>query len=101
MVEIKFEQGCDNFNSPPVINEKYIVPSKGEGRGLWADYFDNDSFSGEPKLSRVDRKPNFWWGIADPDVNVKNRKFSVRWSGKLLIRESLSVHFQAGAYRDH
>jgi len=80
-VEIGYEQGCDNYVEPPVLNPAYVAPAQGAGPGLWGEYLNNADLSGEPGATRVDKKLDFWW--LDPGENISRHQFSVRWTGKL------------------
>jgi beta-glucosidase len=40
-VEIRYEQGCDNLVEPHVLETGYLVPARGTGHGLQAEYFNN------------------------------------------------------------
>jgi beta-glucosidase len=83
-VEIAYEQGCDNFVDLPVLKSAQLSPAKGEGSGLWAEYFSTSDFSGKPHLERVDSRLEFWWFIAGAGGEAGTRQFSARWTGKLL-----------------
>ncbi len=54
-------------------------------------YWDNQNFSGNPKISRVDPLINFNWQTGSPDPGIPGDHFSARWSGKF--------NFAAGTYR--
>jgi len=51
------------------------------GEGLWAEYFDNSHLEGEPKVSRLDPRVDFSWGIRPPVEGITEKLFSVRWTG--------------------
>jgi beta-glucosidase len=48
--------------------------------GLKCEFFDNDSLSGSPKLTLVDKKVNFEWG-ASPANGIPDDHFSACWTG--------------------
>jgi beta-glucosidase len=81
-VKIGYEPGCDNTVEPPVLKPEYLVPAKGEGRGLWGEYFNNTDLSGKAEAERLDAKLDFWW--LPPPEGVSPEKFSVRWTGRLV-----------------
>jgi beta-glucosidase len=64
------------------------VPSVSLGTGLKGEYFDNRELKGEPVLTRVDREINFDWGAFSPASQLTPQNFSVRWTGKLIVRQS-------------
>lgn len=45
-----------------------------------ADYFNNNSLSGNPTLTRQDKKIDFTWGYSSPDPSIPADDFSVRWT---------------------
>ncbi|HUT45632.1 MAG TPA: PA14 domain-containing protein, partial [Sedimentisphaerales bacterium] len=61
------------------------------GGGLKAEYFNNNTLSGEPGLTRLDPEIDFNWGNADvagqnsPDESINVNNFSARWSGELEV----------------
>jgi len=66
-----------------------ISVSVGEGDGLLGTYYPNQSWSGEPYLTRVDPTIDFPGGPTPPPG--RSSDFSVVWSGLLLVET-------AGAY---
>jgi beta-glucosidase len=64
------------------------VPSASLGTGLKGEYFDNREMKGEPVLTRVDQDINFDWGAFSPAPQLTPQNFSVRWTGKLIVRQS-------------
>jgi beta-glucosidase len=80
-VEVVYEQGCDNFSEPPLLNSEYLVPPGGKGHGLLGEYFTSADFSGE-SVTRIDPQMGFW-GMRPPE-GVGIDRFSVRWTGKLV-----------------
>ncbi len=55
------------------------------------DYFNNQTLSGSPTLTRVDPSINFDWGNGSPDPSIPSDHFSARW-----IRTDT---FTAGSYQ--
>lgn len=53
------------------------------GTGLKGEYFDNLDLT-NLKLTRIDSKINFFWGVGVPDKAIRNDEaFSVRWTGEI------------------
>jgi len=52
--------------------------------GLKGEYFDNLTFSGQPKLVRTDRNISFNWNRIAPASDFSAKKFSVRWTGVIV-----------------
>ncbi len=63
------------------------------GTGLTAQYFTNNSLTGNPLFSRVEAV-NFDWGNAAPAVGVPADNFSIRWTGKVIATTTGSHRFQ-------
>jgi beta-glucosidase len=56
--------------------------------GLKGEYFNNREWKGEPALVRTDSTVDFNWGSVSPATLVVADNFSVRWTGKLMPKES-------------
>jgi len=61
--------------------------------GLKAEYFANTGFEGTPKIVQVDPKIDFYW-VKSPINNLVEERFSVRWSGVLIPKNSGTYQFQ-------
>ncbi len=61
------------------------------GSNWLAFYWDNQDFSGSPKISRTDPAINFNWQTGSPDPAIPVDHFSARWSSTFT--------FAAGTYR--
>lgn len=60
--------------------------------GAWkAEYFDNMSLKGSPKVVRNDSAINFDWKKGSPASGISADEFSVRWTGKF--------NFDAAVYK--
>ncbi len=55
------------------------------------EYFNNQTLSGSPALTRNDTSVNFDWGLGSPDPTVAADHFSARWTRTL--------YFGAGTWR--
>lgn len=63
----------------PTPTVKKVEP----GTGLRGEYFDNIDLTNF-KLTRVDSKIDFYWGINSPAKEIRDdESYSVRWSGKI------------------
>ena len=51
--------------------------------GLEAQYFDNATLQGTPKVVRTDDHIDFDWGTDKPANEIPSQNFSVRWTGLL------------------
>jgi beta-glucosidase len=59
--------------------------------GLSAEYFDNNTLSGQPKVRRVDRQVDFGWTLNSPAPGIPFDWYSVRWTGALIAPASETV----------
>jgi beta-glucosidase len=59
-----------------------------EGKGLIAEYFDNNHLEGKPLVRRVDERVDFAWGIRPPAEGITEKQFSVRWTGVIRPERS-------------
>lgn len=69
------------FDAP--IPRDYLYLPDGSGHGLQAEYFDNQSLTGTPAVSRTDAAVDFDWNDLSPDARIPADDFSVRWSGSI------------------
>lgn len=56
----------------------------------WAEYYDNPSLSGRPKLTRYEDSMNHDWGTCSPAPDLPCDHFSARWT--------ITRHFDEGNY---
>ncbi|MEO7455193.1 MAG: glycoside hydrolase family 3 C-terminal domain-containing protein [Gemmatimonadaceae bacterium] len=54
-------------------------------RGLRAEYFDNITLAGVPRVARVDDHIDFHWTLGGPARGVTPDWLSARWSGKVTV----------------
>ncbi|WP_234568168.1 glycoside hydrolase family 3 C-terminal domain-containing protein [Rhodohalobacter sp. 614A] len=73
-------EGIPNLST---VASEYLIPSQGEGNGLYGEYFDNSEFEGEPVISRVDPEVDFIWKDDTPINGELAHQFSGRWTGQL------------------
>lgn len=80
---LRYEKGCENVRELPVLKPGSVTPGQGEGNGLWAEYFANPNFAGEPVIARVDRRFRFW-RLGFAPLETTPAEFSVRWTGRIV-----------------
>ncbi|MEV0260170.1 alpha-L-fucosidase [Streptomyces sp. NPDC050617] len=67
---------------------------RGHGSGLRADIFANDTLSGPPALTRIDRTINYAWKFSgSPAPSIPADHFSTRWTGSIQPRFSDTYTF--------
>jgi beta-glucosidase len=77
--------------SPYAENAGIVIPrtqfrnAQGSNEeGLKGEYFNNDSLTGPPVLTRTDKQIDFDWNSTSPDpAKLDPKAFSVRWTGTL------------------
>lgn len=62
------------------------------GRGLRAEYYDDDSFSGY-RIDKTDSNIDFAWGDRSPDPAMHEDYFSGRWTGRIRPQVSGTYSF--------
>jgi len=85
-VDIGYQQGCDNYTEPPLLDPELLTPPQGEGPGLWSTYYNNTKLEGEPAAEEFVPKLDFWW-MNLPD-GVTPEAFSARYEATLTAPES-------------
>jgi beta-glucosidase len=85
-VKIAYEQGCDNWAQVPALRSECLTPARGDGHGLWGEYYGDTKLSGQVGATRVDSKLDFWW-IRPPGA-ISSSQFSVRWTGHLTVSDT-------------
>jgi len=98
-VRLKYAEGSDPVTAADLLAGPPLVPSSvltstGTGqhiRGLYAEYWTNTSFTGEPQLVRTDRQVNLNLGFFNfmngSSVTIPqefNYAISVRWTSSLI-----------------
>ncbi|QUD90747.1 glycoside hydrolase family 3 C-terminal domain-containing protein [Phenylobacterium montanum] len=73
-------------NSYANIPETALQTGAGPGgaAGLVGEYFDNPTFSGNPRVVRVDRTLDFDLDRAAPAAGLEKAAYSVRWKGYFI-----------------
>lgn len=59
----------------------YYLENGQQKKGLQANYFDNVTATGTPKVSRIDEAINFQWTLFAPDRSLHYDFFSAEWNG--------------------
>jgi len=85
-VKINYAQGCKSVGDINIIPTEFLFTELDGKRinGLKGEYFNSMDFEGNPALTRVDKVIDFDWGDKSPAIEIKNDKFSVRWTGVLV-----------------
>lgn len=87
---IKIEYYENGGSALMMFNYEQIAINTPPDTGYQSEYFDNQTLSSTPKLTRIDPEINFVWNDASPDPLIPPDHFSARW-----IKTS---HFTTGTY---
>ena len=91
---VQYIMGCSISDTEMAIDAQYLKPSSGSTvNGLLAEYYNNETLTGTPVLTRLDYSVDFNWDEASPDSAVNSDSFSVRWSGVLTAPETKTYEF--------
>jgi hypothetical protein len=63
------------------------TPSNTGEQGWTGQYFNNETLSGTPALTRADARIDFRWDLGSPGAGVDSDFFSVRWQGTIDVPE--------------
>ena len=74
-----------------VVRDLVVVPAEHfsierDGKaepGLSGDYWDNNSFTGPPRLQRIDARVDFRWTLSSPGRGIPFDWYSARWRSTL------------------
>ena len=85
-IRVRYARGCLLPAEIEAIGSKVLLPEGGVPgqHGLKGEYFNNQDFSGDPVLTRIDEQIDFEWGGGAPAPGIGDDNFSVRWTGKLV-----------------
>ena len=69
--------------SLPAPRTLFHTAASGSVEGLTGEYFANETFTGKPVATRVDKQIDFNWNAAKPMDAVPAEHFAVRWNGTI------------------
>jgi beta-glucosidase len=93
-VTIEYEQGCDNFNEPPVIPLTWLTDADGNP-GMKSELFRNEDFTGAPVRTHTQMQTECWWWV-DPADKPENDHFATLWTGNMKVPISGKYHINLG-----
>ncbi len=86
-IKINYSYGCKRTSREyEVVASKYLSNRQDVTKpaGLFAEYFNNVTFTGKPAFTRIDDQVNFQWTLFSPDPERLSYDFySVKWTGKI------------------
>lgn len=79
---------------PLVSQAAPLNPKASPMKGNWrAEYYDNPSLSGHPKISRIESQLSQDWGNGSPALNIPANHFSARWTATLNFKKGSYLLF--------
>ncbi|MEO8334434.1 MAG: glycoside hydrolase family 3 N-terminal domain-containing protein [bacterium] len=73
---------------PGRITAEHVVVPSGSLSRLRGEYFDNNTLSGTPVISRDDARIDFGWTLNSPGRGIPFDWYSVRWTGRVTAPAS-------------
>lgn len=92
--DVRFAPGPGRFaiEYVPVPEQNLVTTADGKRTpGLAAEYFDNNTLAGEPRVRRQDTRVDFGWTLNSPARGIPFDWYSVRWTGKLVAPATETV----------
>jgi beta-glucosidase len=96
---VMYTPGCaivpGKFTNYEVISDEYLFHLENGKmvKGLKAEYFANNTFTGDPKFTRIDNTIDFYWLRSPVNENLIEDQFSVRWTGIIVPKRSGTYSF--------
>lgn len=84
--EIMYAEGsnlAEGVSNLVPIPEEFLITADGKP-GVLGEYFNNDSLTGEPAFTRIDKNIDFYWESGSPAKELDDDNFSIRWTGYLV-----------------
>ncbi len=81
----------------PIFSAALHPSANDKTKGLKAEYFDNATLAGPPRLTRIDPRVDFSGQNPDNPKGFSGENFSVRWTGVLVPPASGVYQLGAGA----
>jgi len=87
--ELRYAQGAGFPEVTPIPSALLLPPAgKGDGHGLYAEFFANTELQGAPAVTRVDANVDFSFDQKSPDPKIPRENFSARWTGRLRVEKT-------------
>lgn len=87
--ELRYAQALGFPEISPMPSSQLFPPAgKGEGHGLYAEYFTNPNLEGQPAVTRIDPAVDFNYDKVSPDPKIPRTNFSARWTGRVRVTKT-------------
>ncbi|WP_350286832.1 glycoside hydrolase family 3 C-terminal domain-containing protein [uncultured Croceitalea sp.] len=100
--QVSYAVGCKLAEGLPIFEAmpQSVLFTDGSLKveGLKGEYFDNITFQGTPKHTRIDRTVDFTWRTTPPFEDMDPDTYSVRWSGILSVDKTGSYALGGEAF---
>ena len=88
-IKIAYEPGCrSNILTLPLDPTNLAPKTASDESGLTGEYFENTGFLGKPAAIKVDKTFSFTWFEKGPLPDLDIHRFSIRWTGFFVAKES-------------
>jgi len=85
-----------SYRYAPVLHtaSPQLLPPRGmKGKGLYGEYYDNETFQGRPKHTQIDEAVSFNFGVGGAFAGMPADHFSIRWTGRLVPSRTGTYQF--------
>ena len=85
---VRYAPGVSRVDSAVLAIPATMLSSDSSGRsvpGLAAEYFDNITLAGAPRVTRRDARVDFGWTLSGPARGLSNEWYSARWRGRVTL----------------
>ena len=86
-IDVLYEKGCDNYVGITAAKNQVLSPLQDTGNGINGFYYAGTEFSGDPLISRIDNRIDFWW-LSFAPLDQTPESFSVRWNGYITPQQN-------------
>jgi beta-glucosidase len=90
-VNILYASGSDTEGKP--IPTEDLITVDGKEHGLHAEYFNNQTLSGNPLITQTDKLVDFDWSNDPRPTGIPPEHFSARWTGNVTAPVSGTYTF--------
>jgi beta-glucosidase len=96
-VNVTYTKGIETNGALPPVPSTALTPPSGSGNGVLGQYYDNQTRTGSPVLTRTDPNVDFTWGqdgtAVSPGPGVSAENWSAKWTGTLTAPATGSYTF--------
>jgi beta-glucosidase-like glycosyl hydrolase len=94
-VTVNYAEGASEEPVLPAVDPSALTPSSGTGQGLYGQYYNNTTLTGDPVASQVDQNYEADFKGASPAPGVNKTNWSAKWTGTLTPTTTGTYTFSA------